>query len=341
MKSKVKTRIQRNIVPKCITNKKNLFDDEKEPLTGLAKWVRDEIVSFPFGKKKPAKFSFYTSRAKRGYQGETVGKNDVEAGTSSQQYGKQQAAEGGVENMADKENISNKDYTDQNVQAEQKHGDTDQKDKNKAPELISSQESDDSICFEELLSPGGKHWNFGSFQQDDIRNIYRMQLNETNSMVVNEYGTNLVKSKHDPLMVIEARTATSKGEQVAERFQCESLQEEIDNEEGGTQEAPGMEILSQEENPLNQKAQEVGTGLGEVLLKDKSPMPAKENLLLNSTEKVLYSTIPGKETQQEEGIEVPTSQSLSPNWDSLAEEESVETYFQRENQDKENVEKPT
>jgi hypothetical protein len=79
--------------------------------------------------------------------------------------------------------------------------------KDKTPELNSSQESEDSICFEELLSPGGKHWNFGTFQQEDIRNIYRMQLNETNFIAVNEYGTNLVKSKMDPLMVIEAKNA--------------------------------------------------------------------------------------------------------------------------------------
>jgi hypothetical protein len=38
-----------------------------------------------------------------------------------------------------------------------------------------------------------------------------MQLNETNSIVVNEYGTNLVKSKMDPLMVIEAKNARRDG----------------------------------------------------------------------------------------------------------------------------------
>jgi hypothetical protein len=57
--------------------------------------------------------------------------------------------------LADKEKITNKDHIDQTVQAEQKHGDMNQKDKDKAPELNSSQESIDSICFEELLSPGG------------------------------------------------------------------------------------------------------------------------------------------------------------------------------------------
>jgi hypothetical protein len=199
-----------------------------------------------------------------------------------------------VESLADKEKITNKDHIDQTVQAEQKHGDMNQKDKDKAPELNSSQESEDSICFEELLSPGGNTGILALFQQDDIRNIYRMQLNEKNSIAMNEYGTNLVKSKLDPLMVIEAKTAMSKGEQVAEKFQGESLQEEMDDGEGGTQEAPGMEILSQEENPLNQNALAVG-GLGEVLLKDKNPMPAKDNVLLISTEAVLDPIIPGKE----------------------------------------------
>jgi hypothetical protein len=70
----------------------------------------------------------------------------------------------------------------------------------------SSQESDDNIAFDELISPGG-HWNFGTFQREEIRNIFRLQLNETKSMAFNEYGTNLFKSKHDPLTIIEAKSA--------------------------------------------------------------------------------------------------------------------------------------
>jgi hypothetical protein len=225
------------------------------------------------------------------------------------------------------------------------NGGVDQNDKDKAPELNSSQESEDSICFEELLSPGGKHWNFGTFQQEDIRNIYRMQLNETNSIAVNEYGTNLVKSKMDPLMVIEAKNAMSKGEQVAEKTQGESLQEEMEDGGGGTQEAPGMENLSQEENSLSQDALMVG-GLGETMVKDKNSMPAQDSALLISNEAARDPVIPRKETmtsaeylsEQGEGIEDPAPQNISPDWDSLAEEGSTENVLLKETQDEEVVE---
>jgi hypothetical protein len=104
-----------------------------------------------------------------------------------------------------------------------------------------------------------------------------MKLNEINSVAVNEHGTNLIKSKHDPLVVIEAKTAMSKGEQMVEKDhnsesgvllekveekgsskpQNKNMQEEIATDEGGTQEAPEVEAFSQEENPLNQKSQDV------------------------------------------------------------------------------------
>jgi hypothetical protein len=78
-------------------------------------------------------------------------------------------------------------------------------------------------------------------------------------------------------------------------------------------------------------------------------MPAKDNVLLISTEAVLDPIIPGKEilttvehlTEQGEGIEDPALQNLSPDWDSLAEEGSVENDFQKVNQDKEDVEEAT
>jgi hypothetical protein len=274
----------------------------------------------------------------------TAGKNDAEAGTSSQYYGKQQAVGGMGEGLADKEETANKEHTNQTAQPEKEIGGVNQNEKDKAPELNSSQESEDSIGFEELLSPGGKHWNFGTFQQEDIRNIYRMQLNETNSIVVNEYGTNLVKRKMDPLMVIEAKNAMSKSEQVAEKTQGESLQEEMEDGGGGTQEAPGMENLSQEENHLSQDAIMVG-GSGETLVKDKIAMTAQDSALLITDEAVLDPVIPGKETmtsakylvEHGEGIEDPASQSTSSDWDFLADEESAENMLMKETQDEEVV----
>jgi hypothetical protein len=43
----------------------------------------------------------------------------------------------------------------------------------------------------------------------EIKNLFKMQLNER-TVVVNEYGTNLIKNK-DPLAVIEAKVAMSQG----------------------------------------------------------------------------------------------------------------------------------
>jgi hypothetical protein len=45
----------------------------------------------------------------------------------------------------------------------------------------------------------------------EIKDIYRMQLSEANSVAVNQYGTNLCKYKYDPLVVIEAKLAMASG----------------------------------------------------------------------------------------------------------------------------------
>jgi hypothetical protein len=93
----------------------------------------------------------------KGYQGGTVGKNNDEAGPSSQYHGKQQAAGGVGEGLAGKEEAASKKHTEQTAQSEKEIGGVNQYEKDKTPELNSSQESEDSICFEELLSLGGKH----------------------------------------------------------------------------------------------------------------------------------------------------------------------------------------
>jgi hypothetical protein len=67
-----------------------------------------------------------------------------------------------------------------------------------------------------------------------------------------------MKSKMDPLMVIEAKNAMSKSDHVVEKTQGESMQEEMEDGGSGTQEAPGMENLSQEVDLLIQGAKMVG-----------------------------------------------------------------------------------
>jgi hypothetical protein len=92
-------------------------------------------------------------------------------------------------------------------------------------------------------------------------------------VALNEYDTNLAKSKHDPLVVIEAKAVMAKGERMGEKahnseseklkkmmeevetskMQKENIQEEMINTKGETQEAPKVEIYSQEEEPMSQK----------------------------------------------------------------------------------------
>jgi hypothetical protein len=121
-------------------------------------------------------------------------------------------------------------------------------DKNQEKENLSSQDSDDSIAFDELISPGG-HWNFGTFQKGEIRNIFMLQLNETNSVAFNEYGSNLFKSKLDPLTVFEAKVAMAMGKDEAEGGLDVSGKgiDKIDEEMtvGGDHERKQLEVLSQ------------------------------------------------------------------------------------------------
>jgi hypothetical protein len=95
----------------------------------------------------------------KSYQGGHSGSHDVEAGTSAQQAGKQHSS--GMEEEAQKtdkchgnqgeqiQDVAGKGAQEDNMQGE---GEQDK-------EMNTSQESEDSIAFDELISPGG-HWNF-------------------------------------------------------------------------------------------------------------------------------------------------------------------------------------
>jgi hypothetical protein len=56
----------------------------------------------------------------------------------------------------------------------------------------------------------------------EIKNLFKMQLNER-TVAVNEYGTNLIKNKYDPLAVIEAKVAMSQGK--TKRDACHTMKE--------------------------------------------------------------------------------------------------------------------
>jgi hypothetical protein len=80
--------------------------------------------------------------------------------------------------------------------------------KEKLDKVSSEDDSEDSgPYFEDLLSPGGEHLHFGTWKPTEIQKIARMQVNEEHTVAFNEYGSNLIKYKYDPLMVIEAKFA--------------------------------------------------------------------------------------------------------------------------------------
>jgi hypothetical protein len=82
-------------------------------------------------------------------------KHDAEAGTSNQQHGKQHTTKEGEMIMNEKDRSTHKEYKEQRVQGEQEQKDKMQIDENNPAEMNTSQESEESACFEELLSPGG------------------------------------------------------------------------------------------------------------------------------------------------------------------------------------------
>ncbi|CAN6285278.1 unnamed protein product [Urochloa humidicola] len=151
------------------------------------------------------------------------------------------------------------------------------KDKEK---VHSDEESEDQgLRIGELISPGGSKLNFGSFQENEITNLWKLQINASKTVVINEYGSNLFKNKNDPLAVIEAKYALKSGELPKEQglFQKEKQQEkstmleqelwqvntgsELNKDTlgaqevcpspiNGTQEPPAADISSQEEGNL-------------------------------------------------------------------------------------------
>jgi hypothetical protein len=141
---------------------------------------------------------------------------------------------------------------------------------------IDSEMSSSPSGFDDCLSPGGQHFTFGTFKELEIKNICRMQISESNSVAFNEYGTNLIKHKYDPLAVIEAKFAMAIGNSkiselmASDTRRLETIEEKNEELEkspitqiqfpspgAGTQEAPGAELSSQEEELALKNTHEV------------------------------------------------------------------------------------
>ena len=77
---------------------------------------------------------------------------------------------------------------------------------------MSEEESEDQgLCFDDIISPGGQHLSFGTIENMETKNIWHMQISDNASMPINEYGTNLFRSKFDPLAAFEAKIALRSG----------------------------------------------------------------------------------------------------------------------------------
>ena len=79
----------------------------------------------------------------------------------------------------------------------------------KAVEDDEEDSEDQGFSFDDIISLGRQHRNFGSFQDMEINNLWIMKLQDNKSVVINEYGSNLLSYKYDPLAVVEAKKSIS------------------------------------------------------------------------------------------------------------------------------------
>ena len=66
---------------------------------------------------------------------------------------------------------------------------------------------DEGLKMGDLIVPGSDQLRFDIFENLDIRMLSSIIVNDSSHTVINEYGSNLQKSKHDPLTTIEAKDA--------------------------------------------------------------------------------------------------------------------------------------
>ena len=147
---------------------------------------------------------------------------------------------------------------------------------NNSQDGVSGEESD-SPYFDDIMSPGGQHINFGTFENLEIKKLWSFQIQDNATAVINEYGSNFLKSKFDPLAAIEAKKALLSGKNPSIQITSDmkgSLDQQAEQEDGqkctnaevqvfgmeqlsipspynGTQEAP--EIFSSQEEHVHHK----------------------------------------------------------------------------------------
>jgi hypothetical protein len=107
---------------------------------------------------------------------------------------------------------------------------------------------DRGLTFGHLISPGCESLQFGSFQVGETRSIWSFQLNDNMAAVINEYGTNMFKSKFDPLAAIEAKSAICSGKK--QGVNLDTITEESDFKEESLKELDKV-MLNVEDGETN------------------------------------------------------------------------------------------
>ncbi|KAG2575744.1 hypothetical protein PVAP13_7KG373201 [Panicum virgatum] len=137
------------------------------------------------------------------------------------------------------ENLSQKENYKQSVDTN----------KGKTQEVGEEESEDQGLSFDNIISPGGQHLNFGTFENMEIKNICHMQLADNSIVPINEYGTNLFGSKFDPLAAIEAKFALKTGKLPEPMLQENAV---CPSPPTGTQEPPTLGVSSQEEQEIQE-----------------------------------------------------------------------------------------
>ncbi|CAN6288347.1 unnamed protein product [Urochloa humidicola] len=151
-------------------------------------------------------------------------------------------------------------------------------DQDKEEECSDEESEDQGLRLNDIVSPGGTRLSFGSFQQHEIRHLWKMKVSDSKTVAINEYGTNMMRLQYDPLAVIEAKLAMRQGKLVPDKEEPMTsknletattqliTQEQKEETLGfspspriGTQGAPVVEVSSQEESTL-QDSQVFGKG---------------------------------------------------------------------------------
>jgi hypothetical protein len=128
---------------------------------------------------------------------------------------------------------------------------------------------DEALMMGDLVVPGSEQLRFGNFDPVEIKTVSCITVNVNPQAVINEYGSNFVKYKQDPLVTIEAKNALH-GTSKEEFFQLDNMgsksrskvlptivEDEEEERNGqraismspvkGSQGAPEIDLSSQEE----------------------------------------------------------------------------------------------